>query len=225
MGLFGKKPRAQVDRPSRIRLLGSDKARFECKQGIFAIRNLSESGVGLQLPSDIEDESLEGILFFGEHNCPVVLDVAYCKDGILGARFSDASVVRGMLRRFFGDESNASTMSEVGTEKLSLPVEGKPRWFYSPANYELFFVEDKNEIIRLDLDLNGKFFSASKDHALRVGLVMPENRSQPAHTKSLLVNWMDKVVLADQQKAERVIENIPGLTAEERKKLQALLSF
>lgn len=223
MGFFTKKKREHAERSNRIRLLGSDNARFECAKGVFPIRNLSETGVGLFCEKNITDETLEGVLFFGDQNCPLVLEIAYSSKGALGARFSDASVVRGMIRRSFSDENFASTMSEVDAEKLKIPLEGKPRWFYSPANYELFFIEKDSKIVRVDLDLNGKFFSAASDQPLRVGDVRPESITSPTYVRSSLVKWLDKVEELDRKKAERVLQNISGLTDVERQKLIELL--
>ncbi len=76
------------------------------------------------------------------------------KDGFfIGAKFIEgAAEIRAKLKKQFNEEIRATEMSEVAADHLMNEEKvGKPRWFYAPGNYELFFTEQDGRVLKLEM--------------------------------------------------------------------------
>ncbi len=223
--IFGSgQTREHLQRSSRVRIPLMDNSVFVVTSGEqFPIRNLSESGmaigcVGGKLPSVTKGE----IRVAGQSAAVEFLLVRQNGDEA-GVKFlASNEEVRRLLRRVFVDEINALGMTEVDSSRQKIVELGKPRWFYAPGNYELFFVEHDSRVIRFEMEWNGNFL-AYTDGKLRAGRIDDENREEVAHARSSLVKWLDDVSGDQKIKALRLLENIPGLEAEPRQRLQEIL--
>jgi hypothetical protein len=217
--LFGRAPgRRRRERSPRIRLLLSDAVRLETDDGVFPVVNLSDSGIGLLVEGEFSGKSLRGTLYLGSENLELDLEVARTHDGFIGARFrGDSAGVRSALRRHFQEEIHATEMSEVDSSHLANEGKGKPRWFYAPGNYELFFLETEDgRVTGLQMEWSGRVLALAENGELRAGFVHKEERTQPGHARSSLIHWESEVTDMDRAKAIRVLENIPGLDPAQR---------
>jgi len=223
--IFRKKDRKRVSRSPRVRLLLSDAIRFETEGGVFPVVNLSDSGMGLFCDEQNPLTDTKGVLYLGEEKIPLEVEVVRKQEGFWGVRFSvEGAAVRSALRRHFMEEIHATEMTEVDSAHLSREGKGKPRWFYAPGNYELFFLEGpEGEIHELQMEWSGRVLHSSVSGGLRSGFLEEENRQKPAHARSNLVHWEGNFSEQDRLKGIRVIENIPGIDAVVRGRLVALL--
>jgi hypothetical protein len=229
VGLFGKgKPKPEEkkfsERSPRVRLLLSDAASLETAEGPLPLQNISETGAAFA-GQRVKGESLRGTLRIGTESIAVELFVTRSGENSFGAHFvKGGAEVRSALRRLFTDELRATEMSEVAGDHLKAPAEpGRPRWFYAPGNYELFFLEDGGKVRRLELEWKGAILAYASDQPLRQGMLDAEDREKPAHARAALVKWLPEVDPAARAKAVRIVENIPGLDAELKRQISALL--
>lgn len=222
--ILPKKERELKDRSQRVRLLFRDVVYVVSEHGRFSVQNLSETGLGFYHKEGTKfSSSFSARVFLNDETIPVQLEVVRSMPDFIGARFiGDRTEVKAALRRFFIDELKASQMSEVASDKIQANEGGKPRWFYAPGNYELFFIENEGRITRVELDLGGRVFVV-QDGELRTGMVPQEEKTKPVYAKSQLIQWDAAVQPEDRIKASRVVENILGLTGEEKKQIQNLL--
>lgn len=225
---FGnKKPKGKQARSTRVRLLLADAVRLETKDGAFPVVNLSDSGMGFLAEGEFPHKKVSGTLVLEKESIGVEIEVVRKNGGFVGARFlGDGAEVRSALRRHFSEEFHATEMSEVDSSHLAAEEgKGKPRWFYAPGNYELFFLEknEEGEILELQMEWGGRVLSASQENGLRSGFIHKEDRTQPGHAKSNLIHWESQVSEMDQAKAVRVLENIPGLDPKVRGRLVSLV--
>jgi hypothetical protein len=220
-----RKPAPKVrERSTRIRLLLSDGARLETADGAYPLLNLSESGIGMLCEAGQMPQRVAGRLFLGSEILAVELEIVRRDGSHAGARFlGDGAAVRSALRRLFTEEIRATEMSEVDSNFLAGEGEGRPRWFYAPGNYELFFLEGEGGVLRVEIEWNGKVISARPGEPCKVGRIEAEERHKPGHAKSALVSWEGEAEDADRAKAVRIIENISGLEPETRGKIVSLL--
>lgn len=214
-------------RSPRVRIPFIDRAVFLAADGkIYPLRNLSETGLALVCKEGPFPDTAKGEIQVGEEKVPVELRTVRRKGEDVGAHFtSDASALRGLLRRVFGDEIQAQSMTEVGAELQKEVLVGTPRWFYAPGNYELFYVEHEGKLIRFELEWNGNLL-AYLNGSLRMGRIdrKGEDREKLEHARSSLVTWADQVRAEDKSKALRLLENIQGLDRSPREQMQALLA-
>lgn len=224
--LFGSAHRTPLERSPRVTLLQGEEVYFEAAGERYGIRNLSETGVGLE-KADAQLEKgavLEGRLWLLGREIAVRLEVMYANGPLIGAKFlGDTRPVRSALVHLFREEVQAKKMSEVAPERLAREGEGSPRWFYAPGNYELYFLERDGEILRIELNLNGRVLTRERGGVLRMGLISEEGRTKPSHARASLVEWQAAPDEGERAKAERVLRNIPSLPPELRDKLAAFL--
>lgn len=224
--IFGGGERERQIRSPRVSLLNGEEVYFEHADARFNVRNLSDTGLGM----DRADRSLskgavlEGRLCLLSKEIPARLEIMWVADTTLGGRFlGDSRPIRAVLVDLFREEIQATGMSEVASERLVKEGEGSPRWFYAPGNYELFFLEKDGQVLRFDLDMNGRIFAAERGGRLRTGTIRREDRNKPSYAKSDLIQWNEKVDDADRVKAERVINNIQPLPRELAAKICEML--
>lgn len=223
--IFAKKERKRVSRSPRVRLLLSDAIRFDTESGVFPVVNISETGMGLFCDEQNPLVDTKGILHLGEEEIPLEVELVRKHEGFWGVKFiGEGASIRSALRRHFMEEIHATEMTEVDSAHLAQASKGKPRWFYAPGNYELFFLEGpKGEIQELQMEWGGRVLHSSVNGGLRSGFLEEENRQKPAHARSNLVHWEGSFSEQDRLKGIRVIENVPGLDAVTRGKLVELL--
>lgn len=218
----------QKQRSPRVRIPVVDRAVFVSANGkSFPLRNLSETGLALSNNGgDRFPDEVSGEIHVGSEKVAVELLVVRRAGEEVGVNFAnDPSELRGLLRRVFGDELHAQKMSEVDPEKQKAADEGKPRWYYAPGHYELFYVEQGERIVRFELEWNGSLMVYANG-GLRFGLIdRKENQEQEKmkHAQSSLVKWADQVRADEKTKAMRLLENIQDLEAPHRKQMQNLL--
>lgn len=219
--------REQILRSARVRLSALDQAVFIDSNGKkYPLRNLSETGLALQSMGTFFPDEVSGSIQVGSEKVDVKLLVVRRGNEEIGATFAnEASQLRGMLRRAFGDEIHAQGMSEVDPEHQKAVTEGKPRWFYAPGNYELFYVELEGKVVRFELEWNGNFLVYAEG-SLRFGLIdrrHDKEHDKVKHAQSSLVKWADQVKEEDKVKATRILENIKSLSNESRSQMQRIL--
>jgi hypothetical protein len=215
---------SRTSRSPRIRLLLADGARFETSEGAFPLLNISESGLGLLAEDGLNPGQYGGMLYLGGESLDVKIEVVRRTGTFAGARFlSNSDVVRATLRRLFLEEIRATEMNEVASGALREGVQGIPRWYYAPGNYELFFVEVDGRPQHLEMEWNGRIVSVGKDETARTGTIFPEDRDKPSHAKANLVHWTGSLEDDDRAKAIRILENVPGLDPRTRGMLVAML--
>ena len=208
--LFSK--RVKKERSPRIRLLLSDGAKLETPEGVFAIVNLSETGLSVIAENSALPTRTSGKLVLSQEAVPIDIEVVRRNGGQLGARFlGDVQPVRSLLRRIFRDEMKATEMSEIDAAYLAREESGAPRWFYAPGNYELFLLEANAQVVRAELGWNDRIVVAATGVGARSGTIPAEVREEPTHKKSALVRWDSALAEADRSKAVRIVENIPGI--------------
>jgi len=225
--LGGKATKQTADlkpRSPRIRIPLVDHAVFVAANGkVYAIRNLSESGLALLSPGELFPEKVKGELRVGGDGVAVELLVARRNGDEIGIAFGDgAANVRGLLRRVFVDELHALEMTEVDSARQKAVEVGKPRWFYAPGNYELFFVEHEERVIRFEMEWNGNILAYANGQ-LRFGHIDRDLREEVAHARSSLVKWQDGVSHDEKMKALRLLENIPSLGEQPRQQMQLFI--
>lgn len=215
--IFAATKRVFQARSARVALADGEEVYFEHDGRRLGIRNLSDSGVGLERSGRELSKGavLEGRLFVLGKEIPVRIEVMRVAADLLGCRFvGDMRPVRAALVDLFRDEMRATEMSEVASEHLAAVGEGTPRWFYAPGNFGLFVVEKEGQVLRFDLDLAGRVFSAERGGRLRMGTIALEDRNKPSHARSQLVQWQSSVAAEDRLKVERVLANIKPLPPE-----------
>jgi hypothetical protein len=220
-----KKERTIAERCPRIRLLLSDGMRIGTEEGEFPLLNLSESGVGFLAENNHFQRNFAAKIHFGQISVDVSLEVVRKDGSFVGAKFiGDTGELRKLLRKQFMEEIRATEMSEVAPESLRKEeYQGKPRWFYAPGNYELFFTEEKGKVLRVEMEWNGRVISVEGEELPRIGNISPEDRQKPAHSKSSLVQWEAELSDADRNKAIRIVENVRGLDVEIRGQIVKML--
>jgi hypothetical protein len=213
------------ERSPRIRLLLSDGMRIETEEGAFPLLNLSESGVGFLAENNHFQRTFSGKVFFGEEAVSVKLEVMRKDGSFVGAKFIEgAAEVRARLKKQFNEEIRATEMSEVAADHLNRQESvGKPRWFYAPGNYELFFTEQEGKVLNLEMEWNGRVVAVYGEENPRVGNVSADDREKPTHVKSSLVKWEAEFTDQDRNKAVRIVENVRGLEAEVRGQIVKML--
>ncbi|MGZ3651804.1 MAG: hypothetical protein ACXVB9_15570 [Bdellovibrionota bacterium] len=227
-GLFGKKEtvvtaKGKIQRSPRVRIPGTEDAQFSAGGKAYPIRNLSESGLALLSPGERFPDEASGEIQIGGQSVFVKLTTVRRNGDEVGATISDgAAGVRGILRRAFADEFHALEMTEVDARSQKAVEIGQPKWFYAPGNYELFFVEHEEKVIRFEIEWSGSVL-AFDGSQLRFGIVDGDSRDSVSHARSSLVKWESKVQPEQKRKALRLIENISGLDGNVRKRLQELL--
>lgn len=220
-----KKERKIAERCPRIRLLLSDGMRISTEDGEFPVLNLSESGVGFLAEQNNFLRTFPAKVFFGELGVDVQLEVVRKDGSFVGAKFiGDTGKLRQVLRKQFMEEIRATEMNEVSPDRLNHSEErGKPRWFYAPGNYELFFTEENGKVLKVEMEWNGKVIFVEGDELPRSGNISNEDRQKPAHSKSSLVQWESELKESDRNKAVRIVENVRGLEAEVRGQMVKML--
>jgi hypothetical protein len=159
----------------------------------------------------------------GSQSAPIEIEIVRRHGKEIGGRFvGDSTALRGLLRRLFSDEIHALGMTEVDAKSQKSVERGEPHWFYAPGNYELFYVDHEEEIIRFEMEWNGNLISFAEG-SLRTGTVDRQVREEVSHAQSSLVNWSAEVESSKRFKALRLLENIPGLSAKARQQMQNLL--
>lgn len=230
--ILGKEESAEArrlkQRSVRVRIPVMDSVTFVAANGrSYPIRNLSESGLALVSEGERFPDQASGRIFVGAEGVPAELQVVRRMADEVGAHFAgDTQQIRGLLRRVFVDELQAQAMTEVESERQKAVDSGKPRWFYAPANYELFYVESGAGIIRFELEWNSNVLVFAPDSGLRFGQIDrtgSSDQDKVKHAQSKLVRWHDSVKPEDRQKAARLLENIKGLEAAARQAMQVLL--
>ncbi len=230
--ILGKEPSLQGGgrkaRSPRVRIPVIDQVVFLTPDGkSHPIRNLSETGLALTAENESFPDEVAGEILAGGERVKAKLKVVRRNGNELGAHFSEDPVeVRGLLRRIFSDELKAHGMTEVDPERQKALEAGKPRWFYAPGNYELFYAELDGKIIRFELEWNGNLIVYRQDTGLRYGQIdrsANQEHDKVKHAQSSLVKWADAVKDSDRKKAARLMENIEGLEPSARAALQALL--
>lgn len=230
--LFGggeeKEGKSRVQRSPRVRIPMLDPAVFVAANGkSYPLRNLSETGLALVAEGERFPDEVSGEIVVGGLRVGAELQVVRRMGSEVGIHFAgDPMAVRGLLRRVFVDELQAQQMTEVDSERQKTPDAGKPRWFYAPGNYELFYVELAGKVARFELEWNGNFMMYAAETGLRFGKIdrnVPAEADKATHAKSMLVHW-GPLQAEDKQKAARMLENIRGLEAEAKSEMQALLS-
>lgn len=219
---------SQVQRSPRVRIPTLDPAVFVAANGkTYPLRNLSETGLALVAEGERFPDEVSGEIVVGGLRVGAELQVVRRMGSEVGIQFAgDPMEVRGLLRRVFVDELHAQQMTEVDSERQKAPAAGKPRWFYAPGNYELFYVEDAGKITRFELEWNGNFMVYAAEAGLRFGKIdrnVPAEADKAAHAKSALVSW-GPLEAEDRRKAARMLENIRGLEADARREMQGLLA-
>jgi hypothetical protein len=215
--LFGSAQRQFFSRSPRVAFLRGDGVHFECSGKSFPVRDLSDSGLGIER---VDREFTMGAVLDGKltilsKEIAVRVEVIRVTEDVLGCKFlDDARPVRAALVDLFQEEIQASGMSEVSSKSLAKEEGGNPRWFYAPGNFELYLLENEGQVSRFELNLDGCIYSAKKGSRLRVGNVPEELRGNPSHAKSSLIQWRDNLEEAERLKAERVIRNIKPLPKE-----------
>lgn len=216
-----------LGRSPRVKIPMMDRALFVDSSGkVFPLRNLSETGLALVDEEGTFPDEASGEIHVGGEKVAVKLRTMRRSPKEVGAHFlADASALRGLLRRAFGDEIQAQSMTEVDSQHQKEVREGKPRWYYAPGNHELFFVEHEGKVIRFELEWNGKLLVYAEG-ALRMGKIdrKGDDREKQTHARSALVQWADQVRPEDLAKARRLLENIKGLEKTPRDQMQGLLA-
>ncbi|RZA08312.1 MAG: hypothetical protein EOP11_05195 [Proteobacteria bacterium] len=223
--LFGKAAAAPavLNRSPRIRLLLADGARFETEARAFPLLNISDTGLGLYAENDIPAGNLSGVLHLGDISLPIELEIVRQTGTLVGARIvGNPGVLRATLRQLFLEELRATEMNEVSA-RADEGEPGTPRWFYAAGNYELFFLEENGQVLRLEMEWSGRVVSARKGEAPRSGHLPKETRDKPGHAKATLVEWEGPISEEERAKAIRILENVPGLEPAVRGQLVALL--
>ncbi len=220
-----KKERKIAERSPRIRLLLSDGMRIGTDEGEFPLLNLSESGVGFLAENNHFQRNFSAKIYFAQIAVDVSLEVVRKDGSFVGAKFvGDTGELRKLLRKQFMEEIRATEMSEVAPESLRQEdYQGKPRWFYAPGNYELFFTEEKGKVLRIEMEWNGRVISVEGDDLPRIGSISTEDRQKPTHSKSALVRWESDLTDGDRNKAIRIVENVRGLDVEIRGQIVKML--
>lgn len=217
-------PKPHVERSPRIRIPSLDHSVFLASDGrSFPLRNISETGIAIATKGEALESPLVGEISMAGEKVATELEVVRRGEKELGLKITKgAPELRALFRRIFADEIQALQMSEVDSSRQKEILVGQPRWFYAPGNYELFYVEHKNEISRFELEWNGNVLAYSSE-GLRFGTIDREIREEVSHARSSVVNWMAKVDPDQKQKALRLLENIPGLSVEYKGQMQRLL--
>jgi hypothetical protein len=215
-----------VQRSPRVRIPLLEGSSFVMANGkSYPLRNLSESGLALLAPGEKFPEEASGELRVGTERVAVKIAVVRRNGDECGATINDgAAGVRALLRRAFSDEFKALEMTEVDSSKQKSVEVGTPKWFYTPENYELFYVMHEGKLLRFELEWKGNFLALTPSNTLRFGLVEHDNRENMSHARASLVKWADTVPREHKVKALRIIENIAGLENDVRKILQGILS-
>lgn len=224
--LWGSKQRTLQQRSPRVTLLRGEEVFFETADERYEIRNLSETGVGLASRELLLEPGavLEGRLWLLGREIAVRVEVMHAHGAMIGAKFlGDTRPVRSALLNLFGDEVQALQMSEVSSEHVDMSRDGNPRWFYAPGNYELFFLEEAGEILRLELNLNGRVFLRERGGVLRMGFIAEEVRHEVGRDRASLIEWLPAPDEVERTKAERVLMNMPALAPELRARLGIFL--
>jgi hypothetical protein len=215
-------------RSVRVRIPVLDTVTFMASDGrSYPIRNLSESGLALVSKGERFPDEASGRILVGTVEVRAELQVVRRMGDEVGAHFAgDTQEIRGLLRRVFVDELQAQAMTEVESERQKAVDAGKPRWFYAPGNYELFYVESGSEISRFELEWNGNILVYDRDSGVRFGQIDragSHEQDKLKHAQSKLVKWRDPVKPEDRKKGARLLENIKGLEASAKQAMQGIL--
>ena len=223
-----KKKKSITDRRPRIRLILNEEHIFKGSDGeSYQIVNLSESGTGLLSKSPLKNkiDIIQGSMVIAGKNLPTSLKVVHQSGAYLGCKFSElSSELRRAIVSNFQLEFSALEMKEVSANHLKISSEGKPKWFFSPNNFELFFSELNGEITSAETSLHGKIMQFSKGNPPKFGILSNEHRDEPSHSKADLIQWQQDLDPMELKNVVRVIENILELTKDEKQQLLKLIT-
>ncbi len=226
--LFGQEkpaPRSFQNRSPRVSIPVVDQTVFVSTNGkTYPLRNISETGLAIATLGEEFPATLKGEIQVAGQSAAAELLVVRRMPDVAGVKILEgAAAVRGLFRRVFVDEIHALEMTEVDSSRQKAVELGQPRWFYAPGNYELFYVEHENRVIRFEMEWNGNLLSFV-DGALRFGTIDRRDREKVEHAASSLVQWAETVQPEHRQKALRILENIPGLDGQPRQQIQLKLA-
>ncbi|MGZ3694230.1 MAG: hypothetical protein ACXWQO_08510 [Bdellovibrionota bacterium] len=224
-GKSEKEAREMKARRPRIKLLLGEESFFKSDSGQkFPVLNISETGLALGKSAFGLKEKISGVLHIGDESIPLTIEIMRPGQTVGAKIIAGEASLRSALRRLFADEFKAQEMSPVAAERLAPETEGNPHWFYAPGNYELYLVEKDSAIVKAHLSWKDRFISLRKDEKAKFGLLLQNDREEPGHAKSALVNWQDSLSEEDRLKALRIVENVSSLDGALKSQLKTLLA-
>jgi hypothetical protein len=120
----------------------------------YPINNISSKGLAF-LASENENHSyhhhqtLEAKIQFKSNFKKIKLEVVHINGNLIGCKVQEkVEEYKEIIRDYFSAEISALTVTQVGPENLKPDTEGKPYWFQSDQNCELFYVIGFDNLIK-----------------------------------------------------------------------------
>ena len=180
------------------------------------ILNFSATGFSIDsFPREVETDipfrmRLESASFQQE------LEASFTRKGPknIGGKFlSHLDVMKFFTQQTYALELEASQLKKVNSSVMKSEMDGEPQWFFSPSNYELYFVANAVRVLRFHMAME-KFYLEWKNGKLSVGIIhRSEMKSSGMGVKAsdLLQISENGPTSAQLDEARRFIFNIEGL--------------
>lgn len=189
------------------------------------VANLSASGAALMraaLPGLPAGPALEGLLQLGALALPVALEPVHTTHDVVGCAFrAPAPALVQAINAHLAAELHALGMVRVEDGRFEHAGPGRTVWFHGRENSELYYVEDRGEVLRFRLSFLANFLEGGRGRPVRFGVLTCDR--DLASDRAGEVHWLRKINADQLSTTLRFVSGIPGLDPAHRDAILALI--
>ncbi|MBL6991674.1 MAG: hypothetical protein ISR65_17970 [Bacteriovoracaceae bacterium] len=225
-----------IDRESRVKTvslenitLKLDNIQENGSKVALKLENISAQGLAFIYEKDKSEiavsTTLQGVVFIRDNDCPVSLEVRYVGPRRVGCLVKNQDrKYHNMVNKYFLDELAALDLHQVKSEKLKNDPDGVPAWFFGDRNYELYYVEDNNQVVKFNLSIFGNIIDLKPGGNITCSTIIEDNTTTRAKFKKTeMVETTSKVPADILEHAKKFVSYIEDLNADHREQILKIL--